>query len=222
MEKDADELWKLLRPTVRTIGPLKVLRRLGPSGWLDDAIPQVVEEWGAERVLKRLRIGEQPIDKDRAAGEALAAVATSGKRLSRSTREVADRVALDLLDACAKLPEDNPGATVAGSVVEVIGTKVASMAIDGSEHGLEAWRVGKRIFVTGYDVGAVAVSKDLHDLIAWWIRGWGEYAEITGSGLNASVIRALGLVRSDDDDWVDGSVRINGRIWRRQIASAET
>jgi hypothetical protein len=86
---------------------------------------------------------------------------------------------------------------------------------------LKTWRVGKRVFVTGDDTGAVAVCKPLNEVLAWWIRDW-EYAEITGSGLNASVIRALGLVRSDDDDWVDGSVRINGRIWRRQIASAET
>ena len=90
---------------------------------------------------------------------------------------------------------------------------------------MEAWRVGKRIFVTGDDVNsyarsAYAVSDTLHDVLAWWIRDW-QYPVITGRGLNASLIGALGLVRADDEDeWADGSVRINERMWRRRRASA--
>ena len=38
-------------------------------------------------------------------------------------------VALDVLDACADLPEDNPGAMLAENVVQAIGTKVASMGV---------------------------------------------------------------------------------------------
>ena len=45
-------------------------------------------------------------------------------------------------------------------------------------------------------------------------RDW-EYADIKGSGLKASVIEAAGLVRSDEDSWVEGSCSINGRMWRR-------
>jgi hypothetical protein len=126
-----------------------------------------------------------------AAWQALAALATPRKRLALSG-DAANRVALDLLDACAKLPEDNPGATLAGSVVEVIGTKVASMEFDsgvpGSGHVLEAWRVPKKIVVTGDDTGAVAIYDDLDDVLTWWIREW-EYADMHGSGVKVSFIR---------------------------------
>ena len=143
MEASGRQLWRLLRPAVIATGPLKVLRRMGADGYLYDRIPEVVERWGAKRVLKRLGVDENTIDMADAACERLADLATSGKRLSLSTREAANRVALDLLDACAKLPEDNPGAALAGSVVEVIGTKVASMEFDsGVQVQAKGWRHG--------------------------------------------------------------------------------
>jgi hypothetical protein len=213
IEASGEELWRLVRPTVKARGPLKVLRRMGPDGYLHDRIAQVVQQWGAKRVLLRLRVEAKAMDMADAAWEALADLAAPGKRLHLSTRE-ANRVALDLLDACADLAEDNPGATVAGSVIEAIGTELASVS---SAYVLQAWRVGDRLFVTGDDVGAVAVFKSLNEILAWWLRdlNWPDM-EITCSGLKASLIEALGLVRGEDDDWVDGSVCVNGRMWRRQ------
>jgi hypothetical protein len=102
MEGTGDELWRLVRRTVRAIGPLKVVRRMGWEGYLHDRISKVIEQWGAKRVLKRLGVEENPIDMHGAAWEGLADLATRGKRLSLST-EAANRVALDLLDACADL-----------------------------------------------------------------------------------------------------------------------
>jgi hypothetical protein len=223
-------IWRLLRPAVIATGPLKVLRRMGADGYLDERIPQVVERWGAERVLKRLCVNENAIDMADAAWERLADLATSGKRLSLPTREAANRVALDLLDACAELPEeeeeeeeDIPGATLAGSVVEVIGTNVARMEFDsgapGSGQVMEAWRVQKKIFVTG-DTGAVAIYDNLTDVLAWWISDW-HYADIECSGLKVSSIEALGLVPSDDSQ-ADRSMRINGRWWKRRDAMPGT
>jgi hypothetical protein len=180
------------------------------------SLPQVVELWGAARVLKRLRVEGKPIDDMAdAAWEALADLATPGKRLHLSTRE-ANRVALDLLDACATLPEDDPGATLARSVVEVIGTELASMEFDsripGSGQVMQAWRVGKRIFVTGDEVGAFGLCNNLNDLLAWWITQWSP-ANIECPGVKASSIEALGLVPVDDDSKWD--FRINGRLWRQ-------
>jgi hypothetical protein len=194
--------------------------------WCDlaDAIPQVVEEWGAERVLRRLGIRAKPIDKDDAACKALETLATPGKRLSSSTREVADRVAFDLLNACQYLVRGlNPAANFAAGVVEAIGTRVASMVYAsalGAGDVIEGWRVGKRIFVTGGDVGAFGHCDNLSELLAWWIDGWAG-ANIESSRLKPSLIEALGLVPSDDDSWRYGAVRINGRMWRRPARSAE-
>jgi hypothetical protein len=61
--------------------------------------------------------------------------------------------------------------TLAARVVEVIGTKLASSmefdsGVPGSAQGMEAWRVGKRIFLTGDDTGAFAVSDNLNDVLA--------------------------------------------------------
>jgi hypothetical protein len=222
MEASGRKLWKLLRPAVIAAGPLKVLRRMGPDGYLYDCIPQVIEWWGAKRVLERLCVDENPIDPADAAWERLADLATSGKRLSLSTRE-ANRVALDLLDTCAKLPEDDPGAALAGSVAEAIGTRVASMEFDsgvpGSGQVLAAWRIQKKIFVMGDD-GAVEIHNNLRDVLAWWTSEW-QYADIECSGVKGSLIKALGLVSSDDSD-ADRSMRINGRWWKRRDAIRET
>ena len=224
MEASGRQLWRLLRPAVIATGPLKVLRRMGADGYLYERIPQVVERWGAKRVLERLCVDENAINMADAAWERLADLATSGKRLSLPTREAANRVALDLLDACAKLPEDNPGATLAGSVVEVIGTNVATMEFDsgapGSGQVMEAWRVQKKVFVTGSDTGAVAIYNNLSDVLVWWISDW-HYADIECSGLKVSFIEALGLVSSDDSQ-ADRSMRINGRWWKRRDAMPGT
>ena len=224
MEAGGRQLWRQLRPAVIATGPLKVLRRMGADGYLNDRIPQVVERWGAKRVLKRLCVDENTIDSADAASERLADLATSGNRLSPSTRESANRVALDLLDACAKLPEDNPGATLAGSVVEVIGTRVASMEFDsgvpGSGQGLAAWRVRKKIFVTADEIGAVAVWNNLSDVLTSWISDW-ENADIACSALKVSFIESLGLVSSDASE-ADRAIRINGQWWKRRVAMSET
>jgi hypothetical protein len=224
MEASGRQLWRLLRPAVIATGPLKVLRRMGTDGYVNDRIPQVIEQWGAKRVLKRLCVHENTIDMADAASERLADLATSGKRLPRLTRKAADRVALDLLDACAKLPEDDPAATLAGSVVEVIGTRVASMEFDsgvpGSSQGLAAWRVRKKIVVTGDEIGAFAICNNLNDVLAWWITDW-NYADIACSGVKVSFIEALGLVSSDGAD-AGREIRINGRWWKRRNANPET
>jgi hypothetical protein len=116
-----------------------------------------------------------------------------------------------------------PYAEAVPRAADVIGTKVASMEFDsgvpGSGQVLEAWRVGKRIFVRGDEIGAFAVSENLNELLAWWIDAW-QYADINIVGLKASLIKALGLARSDTDSWVEGSVRINGGMWRRLAVSA--
>ena len=69
-------------------------------------------------------------------------------------------------------------------------------------------------------MGAVAVCKNLSDVLAWWIHDF-QGAIIKGAGLKPSLIKALGLVRSDDDSWEEGSVRINGRMWRPKSVSAD-
>jgi len=209
---------------VRATGPLKVLRRMGPDGYLHDRISEVVEQWGAKQVLKRLRVDANSLDAGDAAWEALADLATPGKRLSALTREDADRVALKLLDECARLPEDNPGALLADSVIQVIGTELASNEFDsgvpGSGQVISAWRVGKRIFVTGGDIGATAVCDNRDEVLAWWTRDW-DYADIKCPRLTASSIKALGLV-PDDDESGECWFRINGRVWTRRDETPET
>lgn len=221
MEADGQQLWRLLRPTVRAAGPLKILRRMGPDGYLHDRIAEVVEQWGAKAVLKRLRLDAASADEVDAAWEALADLATPGKRLSRLPREDADRVALKLLDECARLPEDNPGALLADSVIRAIGTQLATNEFDsgipGSGQVLSAWRVGNRIFVTD-EMGAFAVYRTLDAVLAWWVREW-DLVDIRCRGLKVSAITALGLVR-DDDESGDSWIRINGRVWTRRDASA--
>jgi len=90
---------------------------------------------GAQRVLKRLYVDDSTTDIADTACEGRADLTTSGERLSLLRREAANRLALDLLDACAELAEDNPGALPAGAVVEVIGTKVATMEFDSGVPG---------------------------------------------------------------------------------------
>ena len=85
---------------------------------------------------------------------------------------------------------------------------------------MAAWRVQKKIVVTGDDIGAFAICNNLSDVLAWWIRDW-QYADIECSGVKVSFIKALGLVSSDDSD-ADRSMRINGRWWKRRDAMPET
>ena len=175
-------------------------------------------------MLKRLRVDAKLLDEaDAAAWNGLRDLATPGKRLSRLTRETADRVALKLLAACARLPEDNPGALLADSVIAVIGRRLATNVFDsgvaGSGQVLSAWRVGNRIFVTG-EGGAFAVYRNLEEVLAWWISEW-DYADIECRGVKASSIKALGLVPGDDESGVCW-FRINGRVWTRRDATPET
>jgi hypothetical protein len=142
--------------------------------------------------------------------------------VSRLTREDADRVALKLLDECAKLPEDNPGALLADCVIQVIGKRLATNEFDsgvpGSGEVLSAWRVQNRVFVTS-ETGAFAVYRTIDEVLGWWVREW-DHADIQCRGVKASAIKALGLVR-DDDESGDAWIRINGRVWTRQTASEE-
>ena len=57
--------------------------------------------------------------------------------------------------------------------------------VPGSGQGVEAWRVQKKIFVTGDEIGAVAIFNNLSDVLAWWIGDW-EYADIVCSVASAS------------------------------------
>ena len=66
-----------------------------------DGIPNVVDEWGPKRVLRRLCIKAKPIEMTEAAETALADLAPPRKRLALAPPQVANRVALQLLDACA-------------------------------------------------------------------------------------------------------------------------
>jgi hypothetical protein len=192
---------------------------MGPDGYLHDAISRVVEQWGTKQVLTRLRVDAKMLDSADAADaawEALADLATPRKRLSHVRREDADRVALKLLDECARLPEDNPGAQLADSVIEAIGTPLATNEFDsgapGSGQVLSAWRVRNRVFVTG-ETGAFAVYPNLDAVLAWWIREW-DIADIRCRGVKASSIKTLGLVPGGGESG-GCSIRINGRAWTR-------
>jgi hypothetical protein len=188
---------------------------MAAGSYLDDRLLQVVELWGATRVLKRLGVQEAPTEPDEAACKGLSDLATSRKLPSPATREAADCLALDVLDGCATLG-DNPGAELAGRVAEAIGTKVGSMAFDsggpGSGQVLQAWRVRNDIVVTGGEIGAFAVCDDVDDLLAWWVGEW-EHPEIDCPGVKVSAIKALGLVATNDPQ---RELRINGRWWRRR------
>jgi hypothetical protein len=56
---------------------------MGPDGWLHDRIPQVVEQWGATRVLKRLSVDDKSIDIDNPAADPHPLIQSSSFRRQR-------------------------------------------------------------------------------------------------------------------------------------------
>jgi hypothetical protein len=214
MEADGKHIWELLRPVVISTGPLKLLRRLSTCADVDGVLPEVVERCGPTHVLNRLGEPAPPNRVAEVAVEHLFDLVTPGKRLHARVRGVADVIALEIFDAWATLGDD-PGAGVAGDVIEALGIKLARMAFDaggpGSGQVLSAWKVRNRIFLVGED-GAYAIYDRLTEVLEEWIFQF-KNADIECAGLKRKELKALGLVpnRGLDSSW---NVRINGVWWK--------
>ena len=170
MEIDGTDAWKIVRRRVVRTGPLKVLRRMATAGAdLAPVLESTVERVGARRVLRRFGESLPPEQAAEAAFDRLTDLAMPRKRLQGRTRQVADTLALAILDTWAA-EGDNPGADVSGCVVEALGSHLASMVFDSAvlAQTVSAWKLDDRIFEIGENSEVYSVHSRLKDVLLEW------------------------------------------------------